>query len=70
MFTEFFNTQMNYIRAVRETFGHAKHEEVTVKPAEEPTQPTEPEEKDPTQEEEQKQQVETQTVKKSKKATV
>lgn len=34
MFTEFFNTQMNYIRAVRENFGHAKHEEVTVKPAE------------------------------------
>lgn len=67
MFTEFFNTQMNYIRAVRETFGHVKHEEVTVKPAEEPVKPTEPEEKDPTQEE---QQAETQTVKKSKKATV
>lgn len=69
MFTEFFNTQMNYIRAVRENFGHAKHEEVTVKPTEEPTQPTEPEEKEPAQEE-QKQQAETQTIKKSKKATV
>lgn len=67
MFTEFFNTQMNYIRAVRENFGHAKHEEVTVKPAE---KPTESEEKDPTQEEGPKQQTETQTVKKSKKATV
>lgn len=64
MFTEFFNTQMNYIRAVRENFGHAKHEEVTVKPAE-------PEQKKSAQEAEAEQQAETQTVKKSsKKATV
>lgn len=64
MFTEFFNTQMNYIRAVRENFGHAKHEEVTVKPAEKPTKSEE-------KEAEPDQQAETQTVKKSsKKATV